>query len=475
MNQKKIAALLILVQVTATGCSGLVLGSSTSNVETTTTGISQTTTPGETDSTGPVTVPETTSTTQPVDTKSPDEQLVEQWAGKIYPGILVSGFNLGGLTYAQAEEKLEKTRQLALARKISFTAGPNSYVLTQQELGVSFQYADALEKAKQAYSELSVSEKAQMIRQAPKLNIPLKKSIDEEALKALTKKVGDEINRKATTEVSGRRLYTITFRNAVAERIRFSTKDAESFKAKLEITPKLQPVSTRGTISKSYSWYDKKNLPRSFNIRRAARKIDGTVLSPGEVFSFNRTVGAASKRNGYKIAPVYGGGGMTEGYGGGVCQVSSTLYNAVVRAGLTLVERHTHAYSVLYLPYGMDATIYYPSLDFKFKNNLDYPITIRASASDGDLRYRFVADKLAMGGISYKFSQDVLWQGKEEWVKRYTSELKPGEVRIEYPPHPALEVNVYRTTYKNGKRVKREWFDNVSYRKLKGLKLVGKN
>ena len=165
---------------------------------------------------------------------------------------------------------------------------------------------------------------------------------------------------------------------------------------------------------------------------------------------------------------------MAEGSGGGICQVSSTLYNAVVNAGLPTVERHTHAYTVNYLPKGMDATIYYPDLDFKFKNTFDYPITIKGTAKDGDLNFRFVSQTDAMKGISYKFSRKLLSEGKEGWGTQYTTSLKPGKVSIVFYPHPKATVEVYRSTYLNGKFVKKVLFDTVSYRNLNGLKKVGK-
>lgn len=476
MKSKRIAALVVLMSVTFTGCSELTLGEAGKTAPTTTT-VSVTLPAQSTTSAGAVTTtPATVPVTQPVITKSEAELLVEEWEGKIYPGIKISGFNVGGLTYEEAQAKLADAKEKALARTINFTAGGKSYSRSQSKLGVQFDFTEALESAKTAYDDLSVAEKAAIIKAAPEKKFSVKRTYNEDALKALSKEVYDATFRKATIQVTGRALYRTTFEKEVSDRFAFSTKNSSSFSAPMKTEAKLPPANVTGevTISKSYSWFDEDTVNRSFNLKRGVASINGTVIQPGEVFSFNQVVGAASLRNGYKLATVYSGEAMAEGAGGGICQVSSTLYNAVVKAGLEIVERHTHAYTVLYLPLGMDATIYYPSLDFKFRNNLDYPITIKGTAKSGDLTFRFISDKKAMGGISYKFNTKLISEGKEGWTIQYTDSLKPGKESVVYYPHPKTSVQVYRSTYQDGKFVKKELFDTVSYRNLNGLKKVGK-
>lgn len=118
---------------------------------------------------------------------------------------------------------------------------------------------------------------------------------------------------------------------------------------------------------------------RNSNIRVSANYINGTIVMPGEIFSFNKTVGDCGLASrGFKMATVYSGGKVEQGMGGGVCQTSSTLYNAVIYANLEIVQRDNHGYTVSYVPCSRDATIYYPYLDFKFKNTREYPIKIVA-------------------------------------------------------------------------------------------------
>lgn len=125
------------------------------------------------------------------------------------------------------------------------------------------------------------------------------------------------------------------------------------------------------------------NANRTTNLRLAANKINGTVLMPGETFSYNTIVGERTIAAGYKNAAIYENGQVVDGLGGGICQVSSTLYNSVLKSNLDIVERTNHMFLTTYSPGGLDATVAYGSLDFKFKNNRSYPIKIAASVENG--------------------------------------------------------------------------------------------
>lgn len=126
---------------------------------------------------------------------------------------------------------------------------------------------------------------------------------------------------------------------------------------------------------------------RVTNIILATASLNNCLLLPGEIFSFNRANGPRTAERGYRHAPVIVGGAVVPGLGGGVCQVSTTLYNAVLRAGLEVVERYPHSLPVGYVPPGMDATVA-DSLDFKFRNNTDRLILIRSSNRGGSIDIR---------------------------------------------------------------------------------------
>ncbi len=138
------------------------------------------------------------------------------------------------------------------------------------------------------------------------------------------------------------------------------------------------------TYSTRYSTSDR---DRTTNLQLAASKINGTVLMPGETFSYNQVVGERTIAAGYKEAPIYVEGEVVDGLGGGICQITSTLYNAVLYANLEIVERSNHQFVPSYVTASRDSTVVYGSIDFKFKNNRDYPIKIVCSVSGGIARF----------------------------------------------------------------------------------------
>ena len=132
------------------------------------------------------------------------------------------------------------------------------------------------------------------------------------------------------------------------------------------------------------------NPTRTHNLELACQAIDGTILKPGEIFSFNKIVGERTAEKGYGEAGVYVGGRTENQLGGGVCQVASTVFYCTLKANLEVIERAEHQFLPSYVPYGMDATVYWGSLDYQFRNNTTHPIRIDASVSDGYVHVRFV-------------------------------------------------------------------------------------
>lgn len=129
--------------------------------------------------------------------------------------------------------------------------------------------------------------------------------------------------------------------------------------------------------------YAASNHNRTTNLILAANKINGTVLMPGETFSYNKVVGARTIAAGYKEAPIYVQGRVEDGLGGGICQITSTLYNAVIYANLEITQRTNHQFIPSYVTASRDATVVYGALDFQFKNNRNYPIKLVCSVSGG--------------------------------------------------------------------------------------------
>ncbi|MFS3932080.1 VanW family protein [Bacillus subtilis] len=146
----------------------------------------------------------------------------------------------------------------------------------------------------------------------------------------------------------------------------------------------LAHISTQ-QLGQYVTYFNSSNKSRSHNISLSAKAIDNHVVFPDETFSFNQVVGMRTRNKGYKSAPIIVKGELSEGVGGGICQVSSTLFNAVDRAGLQIVQRYSHTRSVPYVPPGRDATVSWGGPDFRFQNQYNQPILIRAKRYGGSM------------------------------------------------------------------------------------------
>lgn len=211
-------------------------------------------------------------------------------------------------------------------------------------------------------------------------------------------------------------------------------ENREKYEIPLKITKPNVTISQLGSeafpnrIGYYSTRYDGGNENRSTNLEIACKKINDKVILPGEIFSYNKTLGSRTTAAGYKNAKVYENGAVVDGIGGGICQISSTLYNAVLRANLEIVERKNHQFITSYVPEGMDATVAYGVTDFKFKNTRKYAIKIKASAANGvatvelygikeDTEYQISFDTKTVSTIPYtiKYVDDnTLSEGIEE-------------------------------------------------------------
>lgn len=203
------------------------------------------------------------------------------------------------------------------------------------------------------------------------------------------------------------------------------------------------------SASTHFSTSGTSNYNRGINISVAASKINGKILGPGEVFSFNEVVGPRTVQNGYKTAKEYVCGKIVDGIGGGVCQVSSTLYNAVLFADLETVSRQNHMFSVSYLPLGRDAAVSYNDLDFKFKNNSNWPIKIESSVKSGTITFTIYGTQEEPGKtIELSHVQISSSPAPIQYID--DPSLAEGQTVVVQSGHSGYVVDTYKTVKING-------------------------
>ncbi|NLF35399.1 MAG: VanW family protein, partial [Clostridiales bacterium] len=188
---------------------------------------------------------------------------------------------------------------------------------------------------------------------------------------------------------------------------------------------------------------------RRSNVRLSAEACNGKIFMPGGVFSYNNTTGSRTADAGYLPAPAYVGGRSEDEIGGGICQTSSTIYYAALNSNLKIVERHSHSYAVGYVPDGMDATVWFGSLDFRFENDTEHPIKIVTRSYDkGGKRYlnvKIYSTKLddtyvEMTNERYDF---VSW----ETVYKPDETVPVGTTKVDVTPYTGRKANAYRNVY----------------------------
>ena len=215
----------------------------------------------------------------------------------------------------------------------------------------------------------------------------------------------------------------------------------------------------------TYTTKTTSNSNRNENIRLACEALNGTIVNPGQAFSFNDTTGARTVEKGYKPATAYLNGEIVQEPGGGVCQVSSTLYNAVIFAGLKTTERKAHTYEPSYVTPGEDAAVSYGGPDFKFVNTSDYPIAIKTSFSAPELTISVYGIPILEEGTKVKMESKKSGNlDPPAPVYEEDQTLQPDEEKIVKEGVPGTSWSTYLVITKDGVEVSREFFHNSSYR-----------
>lgn len=219
------------------------------------------------------------------------------------------------------------------------------------------------------------------------------------------------------------------------------------------------------------SKYNPGEVGRTQNVSLAAQKINGTCLAPGDQFSFNTVVGERTAAAGFQNAKVYEGGNLVDGLGGGICQVSSTLYNAVLYADLGVVYRTNHSMPVTYAPLGRDATVAFGSIDFIFKNNKQYPIKVTSSASGGKLT-------ISIWGTKENNREVEITTERLSTIPYPTKEIQddslaPGTTKVKQNGSDGAVINTYKTVRENGVVVSSDMIHKSYYNPIEKIVLVG--
>lgn len=272
--------------------------------------------------------------------------------------------------------------------------------------------------------------------------LPIKDEYDRAAVDARL----DLAERKVIPSVDGLELDLDTSIHRIRTALRRGDVEAElSFEriAPRRRTEELTDVRFDHVLSAFETSYDvsMRAEARTYNLRLAASKLDGTVLLPGETFDFNATVGPRDEANGYKVAPVIAQGELVDGIGGGTCQISGTLHGAAFFAGLRMVERYPHTRPSSYIKLGLDATVVYPTINFRFQNPHPFPVVLHQTVKDGVVRAEILGPQT---GGSVTLVRRVLSASPYEEIERPDERLPRGRQVLVQRGVPGFQVKMYR-------------------------------
>ena len=332
------------------------------------------------------------------------EPMVERdLSGTIMNGIYFDDIDMSGKTYDEAVKLIrDKVRSMSEANITLNSIGGNSVSVTAQELGLAWDdtnlVADALYVGRSGNIVERYKERKDL--EHDRKVYPINVEFDRAAVEAIVNEQGDRYNVEAknatlskadgdfvvTPGTKGEKIDA----NASVSRImsnldNFTGSDLTIDMVVVEDIPKATAEDLEkihDVIGRYKTSFKTSNADRSGNVRNGTRLVNGTVLLPGDSFSMYQTVSPFTEENGYYLAGSYLNGMVVESLGGGICQVSSTLYNAVLRAELQVDERHNHSMIVSYVDLSSDAAISGTSKDFKFTNNTEYPIYIEGITTE---------------------------------------------------------------------------------------------
>lgn len=354
----------------------------------------------------------------------------------------------------------------------SYSVEDDELIITKGKEGIVIDTDKLLESIKNELKDINIKEQ---IIEIPVLNKePEKIDID---------KIHDEIYKEAKDAYYTKNPFAVY---PEVEGVDFNVEEAkalleeekEEYIIKLKITKPKVTISQIGSeafpdqLATFTTRFDVSDVDRSTNLKIACQKINGKVILAGETFSYNKALGARTAAAGYKNGKIYEAGQVVDGIGGGICQISSTLYNSVLLADLEIVERRNHQFVTSYVGPGRDATVVYGVTDFKFKNTRQYPVRISATAQNGiatisiygikeenEYTFKFSTKTIATIPFSVKYVED--------------ESLNLGTEKVKQKGTNGLKTETYITKMLNGKVISTKLLSRDTYDAMERIVIKG--
>ncbi|MCI8482710.1 MAG: hypothetical protein HFH41_00045 [Lachnospiraceae bacterium] len=409
-------------------------------------------------------------------------------------GVYIGEISVGGMTKEEAAQKVEEAVAKLQEKKITFHAGENELEITAGELGVSWGNPEIVEEAAGIgkrgnlivrYKELKDLEQEDKVYQ-------ITYRIDEEKAARLltdqkeilnTEAVNASLERKDGSFLitPGKQGIEVNIEKSVEKTEEFFRKEWEENDASIELVADItDPKGTQEELEKVknllgtfHTSYASSNAGRRQNVENGTSKINGTLIYPEEEISVYEITSPYVKENGYGIGGAYENGKVIESYGGGICQVSTTLYNAVIRAELQVTERYPHSMTVSYVDPSEDAAIAGTYKDFKFKNNTGAPVYIEGYTSGEDVYFNVYGQETRPENRQVRFESEVLTTTDPGVRYQAVVDQPIGYISVEQTEHVGYTARLWKIVTIDGVEQEREVFNTSTYKPSERIVSVG--
>lgn len=390
---------------------------------------------------------------------------------KIFPGVSAFGVELGGLKKEEAQEILQPivSKMIDTPRILVFEDKEIKFI-PHKELDASIDLNRVVEETYSIARTGNIFRrlKDRIVIWRKGYKVPYQAQFNLQKFEDFQNKISSLINRspgdayiegnKIIESRTGVKFDLEKFKEEITESLKFL--DEEKYISDLPVIivdPKItsQNILTELAINGELGTYstslENKEENTIYNIKLASEVINGILVKPQDIFSFNKYVGPAEKADGYKESTIIANGVFVDGYGGGICQVSSTLYNAALLANLSIVERYNHSVygeATKYVPLGQDAAIFYGFKDLEFKNNSDHKIVIFSKV------FKDILQVSIFGGNEDKAEVEIVSKDKKvidyQIIREKDSKLEAGQEIVVQEGIPGYQIKTYRIVRKDG-------------------------
>lgn len=410
----------------------------------------------------------------------------------IRTGVRIAGVDLSGLTTQEAEKRLAPVVSDHSTEHVTLRYSDQTFDTTFGEIGGDVDVKASVRAAYLVGRHGSIFKQIAEIVSARRSGhrIPVMYSFNKDTALSFLKTAASRIDQKPTDAklvVEGDSISTAPERPGIkldlSQSLRQLMHAANSGARDISLVvvtdePEVKEADLQG-INGVLASYSTKYVPgqrdRSHNLLIACRAINGTLVKPGEVFSYNKEVGPRLKKFGFRDALMFVDGQVEPGTGGGVCQVSTTIYNAALLADMKILRRSHHSRPVVYAPVGRDATVAYPVLDLRFRNTSDAPIYVSASLGSHTVNVNIFGAKKDGYQVALESAGHEVIKAPVTRVIDDKATAPTTSAVVREKGRPGHRVSTYRIVKLDGKVVKRELISTDYYRPESRVLVVPKS